>query len=247
MKDEIEEIGRTATPLDSSFILHTSSLGVRVIKLGGSLLDDGDWPEQFRRWLGQQPAMHDVLIVGGGALADAVRGWDRVHGLSRSDSHWLAIDAMSVTSKLAAKLMPEATWANKWQTVMDFTTSGEQNAKMLVFDPSQFLETLEPVLDGDRLPASWDVTSDSIAARIAWLLRASELVLLKSCLPLRAATTLEQASDSGHVDRGFSRFAAGLSRVRFVNLRDRGFSETAWHCPAQRSAGEATSASAGAP
>ena len=197
----------------------------RVIKLGGSLLDDGGWPERFRRWLASQPPMRNVLVVGGGALADAVRRWDRLHGLSPSDAHWLAIDVMSVTSKLANSLLRDWRSTDEWQSVLDFTGSDSCDVAPLIFEPKQFLEALEPTLDGARLPASWDVTSDSIAARIAQVLRADELALLKSCLPTEGTATIERASDSSYVDRAFCRFAAQLPRVRFVNFRDADFAE----------------------
>jgi aspartokinase-like uncharacterized kinase len=199
----------------------------RVIKLGGSLLDDSGWPERFRRWLGQQPPMRNVLIVGGGALADAVRNWDRVHGLSQTVAHRLAIDTMSVTAKLAAALLPETRLSDEWQCLVQFAESDESEPAFLIFDPARFLKESEPTLDGDRLPASWDVTSDSIAARMARLLTACELVLLKSCLPREqvAATECDDAR-SDYFDRSFRRFSAGIPRVRFVNLRDAEFAET---------------------
>jgi 5-(aminomethyl)-3-furanmethanol phosphate kinase len=77
------------------------------------------------------------------------------------------------------------------------------------------------------LPVSWDVTSDSIAARIAGLLGCRELVLLKSCLPGPDVTSLDRASETQYVDRTFPRFARDLVEVRFVNLDDREFAQTA--------------------
>jgi aspartokinase-like uncharacterized kinase len=203
-----------------------SGQSARVIKLGGSLLDDGEWPDRFRRWLERQPPMQNVLIVGGGALADAVRRWDQVHRLSPSDAHWLAIDAMSVASNLATKLLPEVRRTDDWQAVLDFANAGSCNSAPLIFDPKRFLKATEPTLEGEPLPESWDITSDSIAARIAHLLCAGELVLLKSCLPAKDIAALEQASESGYVDRGFRRFTAELPHVRFVNLREAEFAET---------------------
>jgi 5-(aminomethyl)-3-furanmethanol phosphate kinase len=193
----------------------------RVIKLGGSLLDESGWPDAFRRWLDRQPTMRNVLIVGGGALADSIRRWDRVHGLAPSDAHWLAIGTMSLTARLAIKLLPEAAWSDEWRTVLNFRGVADSTQTLLIFDPIRLLKTIEPTLGGDRLPASWDVTSDSIAARIAWLIECRELVLLKSCLPGQDITTLERAADSQYVDRAFPRFARDLQHVRFVNLCER--------------------------
>ena len=184
----------------------------RVIKLGGSLLDDGGWPERFRRWLASQPPMRNVLVVGGGVLVDAIRRWDQTHRLSPSHAHWLAIDAMSVTSKLANSLLRESQWTDEWQSVLDFVNADSCDVAPLIFDPKQFLKAIEPTLGGALLPASWDVTSDSISARIAQVLRADELALLKSCLPTDAAATIELASEANYVDRAFQRFAGELSR-----------------------------------
>jgi aspartokinase-like uncharacterized kinase len=76
----------------------------------------------------------------------------------------------------------------------------------------------EPRLPGTRLPANWDVTSDSIAARLAVALRAEELVLLKSTLP-DAHLEVEELSQSGLVDTMFPRLCGELPAVRIVNLR----------------------------
>ncbi|HEY2148142.1 MAG TPA: hypothetical protein VGH32_09405, partial [Pirellulales bacterium] len=108
---------------------------------------------------------------------------------------------------------------------LDFAHADGCDVAPLIFDPKQFLKAIEPTLDGARLPASCDVTSDSIAARIAQVLREDELALLKSCLPADAASTIELASQSNYVDRGLPRFAGELPRVRFVNFRDADFAE----------------------
>jgi aspartokinase-like uncharacterized kinase len=195
-----------------------SHRNARVIKLGGSLLDASEWPDAFRRWLAQQPPMPNVLIVGGGALAEAIRRWDRIHSLAPRDAHWLAIGTMALTARLASKLLPEAAWTDDWATVLKFAGNVDPSRSLLIFDPSRFLETIEPMLDGEPLPASWDVTSDSIAARIARLLECRELVLLKSCLPELDVTSLDRAAESQYVDRTFPRFAASVLKVRLVKL-----------------------------
>ncbi len=189
-----------------------------------------------------QPERRTVLIAGGGGAADTVRDWDRAHNLDQSDAHWLAIEAMSLTAQLAARLLPEAALTDDW-CVLDSPGWPELNvgvpplggspsataktpAPLLIFDPRLFLQRIEPTAGGTPLPHSWDATSDAIAARIAELLGSNELVLLKSCLPAAEIATLEQAANAGYVDRCFPEFAATLPLVRLVNLRDRGFPET---------------------
>jgi hypothetical protein len=46
---------------------------IRVVKLGGSLLDLEELPERLTRWIAAQRAMASVMVVGGGWLADALR------------------------------------------------------------------------------------------------------------------------------------------------------------------------------
>ena len=67
------------------------------------------------------------------------------------------------------------------------------------------------------LPESWDVTSDSIAARLAEIIAADELVLLKSAPA--APGLLHEIAAAGYVDNFFPQAAEGLMRVRFANLR----------------------------
>jgi aspartokinase-like uncharacterized kinase len=197
-----------------------SPQSVRVIKLGGSLLDSSEWPDAFRRWLARQPPMPNVLIVGGGALAEAIRVWDRIYSLAPRDAHWLAIATMTLTARLADKLLHEAALTDQWSTVLDFAGNVDRLQTLLIFDPSRFLETIETKLDGEPLPASWDVTSDSIAARIAGLLECQELVLLKSSPPPPEMTGFERLADSQFVDQAFPRFARDVPQVQLVNLRE---------------------------
>jgi hypothetical protein len=70
---------------------------------------------------------------------------------------------------------------------------------------------------GDRLPASWDVTSDSIAAWLASRLNADELVLLKSIdLP---PAGIAAAVRSGAVDRYLANLLGASTKLTWVNLR----------------------------
>jgi aspartokinase-like uncharacterized kinase len=197
----------------------------RVIKLGGSLLEWTEWVAAFRRWFVGQPAMPSVVIVGGGKLADAIRQWDRVHHLDAGDAHWLAISAMSLTAQLARRLLAEAEWTDDWSRAAEFIVDPKRS--LLIFDPMNFLRSVESSAAGEPLPHGWEVTSDSIAARIAGLLRCRELALLKSSLPARGSTTLERLAEEHYIDRRFPQFAAPLPLVRLVNMREGEFAEMA--------------------
>jgi aspartokinase-like uncharacterized kinase len=76
-------------------------------------------------------------------------------------------------------------------------------------------------LPGTRLPVGWEVTSDSIAARLAELLDA-RLTLLKSIPP---PEFLEQSQDlrhwralaeAGWIDRFFPDLAENLHKIRLI-------------------------------
>ena len=189
---------------------------LRVIKLGGSLLDWPELPGRFRRWLAAQEAASNVLIVGGGPIVESLRSIDRVHRLSIEATHWLAIEAMSLTAQLASELWPEARLI---RGLDQFESSPNS--------PLQILD-VEPLLRAEQgsdeaLPSGWDVTSDSIAAHVANRLLAAELVLIKSTLP--SSDVSQAAATKSYVDEYFATAAHGRA-VRCVNLRDAGLAET---------------------
>lgn len=193
----------------------------RVVKLGGSLLDLPDLAPRLRQWLERQPRCSTVIVAGGGRMADAVRTADRLHGLGETVSHWLCIRVMTIQAELLGALSPEATVCRslaEWRSL---------KSELAILDPWNFLREEEPRLAGQRLPESWDVTSDSIAARLASAIGAAELVLLKSTLPAPAAT-LADAAATGYVDAFMPRLADCVPRVRCVNLRAAEFPETIW-------------------
>jgi aspartokinase-like uncharacterized kinase len=120
-----------------------------VVKVGGSLFDHPGLLPGLRAWReGIDGPM--LLVPGGGAMADVVRQWDRVHRLGDETAHRLAVRTMAVVGELLESV-PECA----------------------VFDCATIFNEAE-------LPRSWAVTSDSIAARVAATERATRLVLLKS-------------------------------------------------------------------
>src|SRR5690606_33918929 len=115
-------------------------------------------------------------------------------------------------TRLVAAMLPEATIIDSIDAVEPTCATG-----LYLFDPRRFLETVEPHLPGEALPIGWQTTSDSIAARVARVLTAGELVLLKSAPP-DARWWPSTAAERGYVDKHFPVAAAGLV-VRCVDLR----------------------------
>ncbi len=185
---------------------------LRVVKVGGSLLSLGDLADRLRRWLDRQSPARNLLLVGGGPLVDVLRSWDARSSLEEEAAHWLAISLLDVTAGVLAAWMPELPMVESLQTGSDWTD------QTLIFAPSRFLKCDEPAFPGTPLPANWQVTSDSIAARIACCAEAEELVLLKS-RDLPAGLTLRELAECAYVDAHFPHAAAQLHRIRFENLR----------------------------
>lgn len=195
-----------------------SGLAPRVVRLGGSLLDDPQVKSRLRDWLAAQPPAPTILIVGGGPWVQAVRSAFTTHSLSEPTAHWLSIRAMSLTARLAIALWPEA-------VLLEDLASAQSWARLdvpAVLDVQSLMEDDAAQAGAAALPQDWSVTSDSIAALAARRLNASELVLLKSSLP-RPPSSIAEAAEQGYVDACFPQTSCGLAAVCCVNLRDADF------------------------
>ncbi|MHB1556764.1 MAG: uridylate kinase [Isosphaeraceae bacterium] len=191
---------------------------VSIVKVGGSLLDWPELPGRLAAFLDERrqtdPAVLDVLLCGGGPFAETVRRLDGLHRLGDYAAHRLAIQAMDLASTVLLCLLPGAAGVDRLRALGPGWPSDE--IPLLV--PSVVLDELE-ASHPNPLPASWDVTSDSIAAWIAGTVRARSLVLLKSAdLPPRP--TREAAARLGRVDPFFPLISAAVASVEYLNLRD---------------------------
>jgi 5-(aminomethyl)-3-furanmethanol phosphate kinase len=186
----------------------------RVVKVGGSLLTMSDLAECFQAWLAVQPTAETLLIAGGGELADAVRETNRLQPLSDAKAHWLCIRAMQLQTEMLAASLSKSQIA---PSIAELRSSCPQQ-RLAIVDPWRFVHEEDPKFSATPLPESWDVTSDSIAARLAQLTSADELVLLKSASA--PAAVLPELVAAGYVDRYFSQAVVGIPQVRLVNLRD---------------------------
>lgn len=189
---------------------------LRIVKVGGSLFDLKDLPERLAATLaepGDHQACSHLLITGGGALADGVRRYDAVFPLSAAESHDVAVETMFLMARLLAA-------ATGWPIVSSVAEAEEVRTGhgTAILDVRPILASVEPAAKGLRLRRSWDVTSDSIAARFAKLLNANELWLLKS-VSVDPADGAARLVEAGIVDQAFPRYATGL-RWRIQNLRD---------------------------
>ncbi|MCC6508996.1 MAG: hypothetical protein IT423_07805 [Pirellulaceae bacterium] len=201
---------------------------VRVLKLGGSLLEMPDFAGHLQGWLSREssPQVPSVncLLVGGGLPVDAIRELARQNEYDQISLHWLCVDAMDISYRLVSLKLPGWNRVGTPESLQWFLS----NARSKASDASAIIHTRAfyradneaelPV----RLPLSWDTTSDSLAALLAVLVSADELVLFKSChVPAKETfvpSELVALADQGIVDRELPNLASRLPRIRFVQL-----------------------------
>ena len=193
-----------------------NDVGLRIVKLGGSLLARSDWVAALTRWQETRSPMQTLIIVGGGLAADAVRTFDRSQNLEAQQSHELAIEAMGLSLQMASAALRQT------EIISAIPRAATTETSTQLLDVRTFLRTAEPEAAGMCLPRDWSATSDSIAARVAVVFAAEELVLLKSTLP-QADSTWAQAAEQGVVDEHFPHAVKSVPIAYCVDLTDPGF------------------------
>jgi aspartokinase-like uncharacterized kinase len=184
-----------------------------VVKVGGSLLDMPDFAERLSTHLRRYSNDRLLLLIGGGGAADWVRLMDQTHRLGDETSHDLALRSLDLTAHIVAALLPQSVVIEDVNACADIWFRGQ----IPILSPRLFLQADD--LLPDPLPHSWEVTSDSIAARVAVRLGAEELVLLKSARTNFSAN-FEYLKTNGFVDPQFPYVACSLRHVTVRNLRE---------------------------
>lgn len=177
-----------------------------VVKFGGSLLSRAGWPALADRLVAAHAARGCCLVVGGGAVVEGLREIDRASTASRHRMHLLAIEAMGLTGRLVADSL-------------GLPFASEPGDGAMVLDVGAWLARDGR---GASLPSGWQVTSDSIAARVADVHRAG-LLLAKSRPPPpcpESGDPLGALAAAGWVDDYFPEAAGGLGEVRWAAPSD---------------------------
>ena len=223
-----QSAGLFSLDVPSNFVSEPCDMGLVVYKLGGSLLSCVDLAARLRAVFQQRPGDRSLIVVGGGAAADIVRDWSRIHALPEDAMHWLALRSMSLNRLLVRHLLPEAREVSSRAAAESLWSEGN---RPLLLDVEACLREAE-TRDRSPLPHCWDVTSDSIAASIAARWNADELVLLKST-SLPADLTLDEAIRLELVDPFFRHLVDETPRVSWCNLREAAASIVSWRTPPQ--------------
>jgi len=138
-----------------------------VVKVGGSISKTGRLGGVLKMLSAAQIPI--VIVPGGGPFADAVRSLQREMSFDDVVAHRLAMLAMEQMAEWMAAQCPGLKVAQTTDEISDCIMDGQ----IPVWAP------LHMMGDDEAIPASWSVTSDSLAARLAELLDA-RLILLKS-------------------------------------------------------------------
>ncbi len=174
--------------------------GTTVVKLGGSHAGSAS----LRDWLRAIGRADERIVVvpGGGPFADAVRDAQAAMRLDDRAAHDMGLLAMAQYGRALACLDATFALVDTFDAIEGALTAG----RVPVWSPWPMLR------DHPDIPASWDVTSDSLALWLARALRAGRVVLIKRRAPA-AGTPLACLVEQGFVDRAFPRF-----RERFAGV-----------------------------
>ena len=165
---------------------------MKVIKLGGSLLRD---KSSLRQCLKTVDSCSEsvVIVPGGGVFADQVRASQKQWGFDQVTAHQMALLAMQQMALLFKGIKPSLVVAEAVKSIQAL------NKDVVVWSPNI------AELDSAGIKASWDITSDSLAAWLAHQLAATELIIVKSAkVPLHLS--IQQMQEQGLVDNAFVAF-----------------------------------------
>ena len=133
-----------------------------VVKIGGSL-----FPKYAIEVAKIIENTNSLIILGGGNFANLIRQYDDELNLSNEVTHKTAIDSMDIIAKLVNDKIDSTKLATSIKEAYEINKEG--------FTP--ILLTSFLLKEHDPFQASWDVTSDSIAAYVSNLINAKLLIV----------------------------------------------------------------------
>jgi len=170
-----------------------------VLKLGGAQARGGG----LGKWLDaiSAHAGRIVLVPGGGPFADLVRTTQAEIGFDDAAAHEMAMMAMRQFGRALASLSPDFENADSESALLD----AMERRRVPIWSP-------ERMALAAGLPASWDMTSDSLAAWLAGRLQAERLILVKH----GAAASADELARRGVVDPLFPAYLANAKVHAFL-------------------------------
>jgi dihydroneopterin aldolase len=178
--------------------------GRTVIKIGGSCAVSLD----LRRWAATVAACggRAIVVPGGGPFADAVRAAQPRMGFDDAAAHHMAMLGMEQFGRALASFDGRLAVADS----MAGLRRALADDKVPVWLPARMAMTAADI------PASWQVTSDSLAAWLAGKLRAARLLLLKQVELSPQPVTANELAERGILDPAFPRFLQASGVAAFI-------------------------------
>ena len=175
--------------------------GLTVVKLGGSLA----FSDALKPWLDALAdcAGHVIVVPGGGPFADAVRAAQPDMGFDDRAAHHMALTAMEQYGRALVSLGEGLVLAGSAAAIHRAVRDG----RVPVWAPARM------ALCAQDVPASWDMTSDSLAGWLAGKLGAHRILLVKQA---NVSGPLRDLVARGVVDPLFPRFLAAARAEAFV-------------------------------
>lgn len=179
----------------------------KVIKLGGSLISDVSTLTHCLQNIKNHSQENIVIVPGGGVFADQVRHTQKQWGFDEQTAHDMALLAMQQMALLFKSINNSFIIAD---TVFAVQQAWHKHA-VVIWSPGI------KELYASSVKASWDVSSDSLAAWLANQLNIQELILVKSAvIPL--SYNIQALQKQGVIDKAFADFIKNASyKISIIN------------------------------
>jgi len=168
---------------------------ITVVKLGGSLNEDALLPA-WLSLLAEHGGGRAVLVPGGGRYADQVRRAQAHWGFDDLAAHNMAVLAMAQSAYQWAALAPHLVLAE----------TDDALERALAKGHTPLWLPLDRRRTRPDARTHWDASADTLAFDLALRLRATRLVLVKSC-EIPPTASLTELCASGVIDRSLAALA----------------------------------------
>jgi len=142
-----------------------------IFKIGGKILDNfadlNSTISQLKQLFEEKLIQKIIIIPGGGSFANFIRKIYKELKFTEEIAHWMGIISMNYNGLEISKKFPDLQVIEKYDKLKEIRNT------FCIFLPYEFLK------ENDKLPHSWDVTSDSIALYLTKELGLNECFLIK--------------------------------------------------------------------
>ena len=166
-----------------------------VLKLGGSLARSPALPH-WLAVLSEHGGGQVILVPGGGPFADRVRQLQQRWRFADVVAHHMALLTMEQYGLMLAGIEPRLIPARNKERLLIVLHAGH----VPVWLPAGMAGTREDI------PATWETSSDSLAAWLTLELQADYLILVKAVAPKPGKVWVDELCARGIVDTGFSSY-----------------------------------------